>query len=405
MTVAASRFGIEGAGVIRWKRPRLSRLVLFVGLIVMGPYAASTFLDLSIPAPTGEYAVGRESWIWVDQSRPESHTPDPHDVRSVPVRAWYPAQAGTGQPARYVEDLAVIEAGLNESGEVGWLETLGLRAVRTHALQGAAVAESDEGFPVLLLSPGNATNVGFYSAIAEDLASRGYVVIGIDHAFQVAAVRTEDGTVAVYDQTMDTGGPDAVGPKIEERVADMAFVLEQLRDGTGGIEFLAPDLDLTMIGVLGHSNGGISAAEMCRTDATITACINVDGQAAGGPFGYEQDAVAPDQPFMFLTKEASIHEELHSRFESAGAGAVRAVVPGAEHGDFTDGGMLEPDINPFANTARSVLVSSRALVGAFFDQWLREPRTQPFSGLDVESDVYINVYPLEGYPPIPAISP
>jgi len=395
---------MEGAELVKWKKPRLSRWVVFVGLMVIGTYAASTLLDLSIPAPTGDHAVGRVSWVWVDDSRPESHTPDAHDARSVPVRVWYPAQPGTGQPAGYVEDLAVIEAGLKESGELSWLETLGLRMVRNHSLQGAAVEASEEGFPVLLLSPGNATNVGFYSALAEDLASKGYVVIGIDHAFQVAAVRVEDGSVAVYDRLMDTG-PESVRPKIEERVADMDFVLERIREGTGGIEFLAPSLDLARIGVLGHSNGGISAAEMCRADTAIAACLNIDGLAAGGPFGYEQDAPAPEQPFMFLTKETSIHDVLHSRFEAAGAGAVRAVVPVAEHGDFTDGGMLEPDVNPFSNNARSVVVSSRALVSAFFDQWLKEPRSRPFSGLEIPSDVYINVYPLEGNRPIPAAAP
>ncbi|MEX0795677.1 MAG: hypothetical protein WD274_03185 [Acidimicrobiia bacterium] len=404
MTIAASRSGMEGAELVEWKRPRFSRWIVFFGLGVIVTYAASTILDLSIPAPTGEHAVGRESWVWVDDSRPESHTPGTDDMRSVPVRAWYPAQPGTGQPASYVEDLAVIEAGLEASGELSWLETLGLRMVRHHALQGAEVAASDEGFPVLLLSPGNATNVGFYSALAEDLASKGYVVIGIDHAFQVAAVRVGDGSVAVYDQTMDTG-PESIRPKIEERVADMAFVLERIREGTGGIEFLAPSLDLSRIGVLGHSNGGISAAEMCRAEVAIAACLNIDGQAAGGPFGYEQDAPAPDQPFMFLTKETSIHDSLNSRFEAAGAGAVRAVRAVAEHGDFTDGGMLEPDINPFSNNARSVMVSSRALVSAFFDQWMREPRSRPFSGLEIPSDVYINVYPLDGNRPIPAEAP
>jgi predicted dienelactone hydrolase len=391
---------MEGAERVEWKRRRPTRWIVLIGLGVIATYAASSLLDLAIPPPTGDHAVGRASWVWVDDSRPESHTPDTDDARSVPVRAWYPVQPGTGRPTGYVEDLAVIEAGLKESGELGWLETLGLRMVRHQALQGAEVAASDGGFPVLVLSPGNATNVAFYSALAEDLASKGYVVIGIDHAFQVAAVRIEDGSVAVYDHSMDVA-VESIGPKIEERVADMAFVLEQIREGTGDIEFLAPSLDLDRVGVLGHSNGGISAVEMCRADLAIAACLNIDGQSAGGPFGYEPGVPAPEQPFMYLTKETFIHDAIHGRFEAAGAGVVRAVVPVAEHGDFTDGGMLEPDANPFSNTARFVMVTTRALVSAFFDQWLKEPRSRPFSGLDVPSDVYINVYPLGDTRPIP----
>jgi predicted dienelactone hydrolase len=400
MTAAAHGLGAANARVasVRW-RPLRRWLAILPGL-VLALYAGSSWLSLAIPEPSGPHAVGRQRLVWVDESRSESHTLDPADARSVPIQIWYPAQPGTGQPASYVEDLAAIEAGLKESGEFGWLETLGLRMVRHQALQGAEVAASDGGFPVLVLSPGNATNVGFYSALAEDLASKGYVVIDIDHAFQVAAVRFEDGSVAVYDRSMDAT-LESIGPKIEERVADLAFVLERIREGTGDIEFLAPSLDLARIGVLGHSNGGISAVEMCRADLAIAACLNIDGQAAGGPFGYERGAPAPEQPFMYLTKETSIHDAIHGRFEAAGAGAVRAVVPVAEHGDFTDGGLLEPDLNPFSNTARSVMVTSRALVSAFFDHWLKEPRSRPFDGLDVPSDVYINVYPLGDRPPIP----
>jgi len=110
---------------------------------MVATYAASTIGDAAIPAPTGAHAVGRQSWIWVDDSRPESHTPGTEDARSVPVRAWYPAQPGTGLPADYVENLAAIETGLREGGELGWLETLGMRMVRSHAFQGAAVAASD----------------------------------------------------------------------------------------------------------------------------------------------------------------------------------------------------------------------------------------------------------------------
>src|SRR3970282_2198508 len=99
--------------------------------------------------------------------------------------------------------------------------------------------------------------------------------------------------------------------------------------------------------------------KMCQEDLAIAACLNIDGQLAGGPFGYERGASAPEQPFMYLTKETFIHDSIHGRFEAAGSGAVRAVVPVAEHGDFTDGGLLEPDVNPFSTTARNVVVPPR----------------------------------------------
>ncbi len=242
--------------------------------------------------------------------------------------------------------------------------------------------------------------MGFYSALAEDLASRGYVVVGVDHPFQVAAVAIGDGSVAVYDHSQDLS-LGSIEQKIEERVADVEFVLDRIRAGDEEVGFLTAGLDLDRIGVLGHSNGGLTALETCRADAEVLACLNIDGQGAGGPFGHERGATAPEQPFMYLTKETSIHPELNRRFETAGEEAVRAVIPGAAHSDFTDGGLFEPGLDPLGGRVRDVAVSVRSLAGAFFDQWLKEPRTRPYSGLDIPSDVYINVYPLGGSPPIP----
>lgn len=402
MTAAAGVLGVRWRD-LQWWRRRPPRWLIIASVSVLIVYVVSMLFRLAIPAPTGPHAVGRERIIWIDETRPESHTPDPADSRSVPIQLWYPAQPGTGQPAEYVDDLDVIGEGMRSSGELGWLELLGLRLVRDGARDGGDVARDGDRFPILVLSPGNATNVAFYASLAEELASRGYVVVGVDHPFQVAAVMVRDGSVAVYDRTWDVS-LGSVGPKIEERVADVEFVLDQIRSGAEEIEFLSSSLDLDRIGILGHSNGGVTAVETCREDPGIVACLNIDGQNAGGPFGYEMTSTAPDQPFMYLTKEASIHEELHRRFEAAGEGAVRAVIPSAAHGDFTDGALLEPSLDPVAGHGRSVVVTTRSLVGAFFDHWLKLPRPHPFSGLDVPSDVYINVYPLGEQAPIPGTS-
>ena len=54
---------MEGAQRAEWKGPRPSRWIVVVGLVVIASYAASTLLDLALPAPTGDHAVGRESWV------------------------------------------------------------------------------------------------------------------------------------------------------------------------------------------------------------------------------------------------------------------------------------------------------------------------------------------------------
>jgi predicted dienelactone hydrolase len=255
---------------------------------------------------------------------------------------------------------------------------------------------------VIVLSPGNQTNVSFYGSLAEELASQGYLVVGIDHAFQVAATATADGQVALYDEDMDMGDPAAsVAAKIDERVADVMFVLDSLRSGEANLAPFAANADLDRIGVLGHSNGGLAAFEMCRVDASIDACLNMDGQGAGGPFGSQLEASAPTGPFLFLTKETELHPTIGERFEAASASAVRAVVPDASHDSFTDGPLFQPGINPLTTSAERVMTSVRSVTVAFFDQWLMESRDRPYDGLVAPADIYINVYPLVDKEPIP----
>jgi dienelactone hydrolase len=368
--------------------------------IMLGLLVASTAAHLAVLSPTGSHLVGRERVVLVDTERPELHTAETEDVRSVPVLLWYPAEAETGRPAAYVDGLDSIAEGLTESGSLSGIEVAALPLVRTGALDGAAVAAGRH--PVIVLSPGNQTNVAFYASLAEELASHGYLVVGVDHPFQVAATTLADGQVATYDMGMDTGDPaSSVAAKVDERVADITFVLDSLRSGVAKLAPFAARADLNRIGVLGHSNGGLTAFEVCRVETTVDACLNMDGQGAGGPFGTDLDASAPSAPSLFLTKEALMHPAIGERFEAARFSTVRAVVPDASHESFTDGPLFQPGINPMTTSAQRVMTSVRSMTLAFFDQWLVERRNRPYDGLVAPADLYINVYPLGDLEPIP----
>jgi dienelactone hydrolase len=181
--------------------------------------------------------------------------------------------------------------------------------------------------------------------------------------------------------------------RIEERKADIAFVLDTLGDGGPGLEPLAGHIDLSRIGIMGHSNGGVAAAEACA-DPRIDACLNIDGQLAGGPFSARPDPVAPDKPFMYLTKESAIHPSLAALFEASGTGAFRVVVPAAAHDEFADPAMFRPRLLPTSNRADDAITVSRGLTAAFFDHTLRDAPVTVFSGLAAPTDIQIFVYPL-----------
>jgi dienelactone hydrolase len=368
---------------------------------LFGLLIGSTAAHLAVLSPTGSLAVGRDRVVLVDAERPELHTSEAGDVRSVPVQLWYPAEAGTGVPAPYVDELGSIAEGLTESGVLSGLEVAALQLVRTAALDGAAIAAGRH--PVIVLSPGNETNVAFYASLAEELASNGYLVVGVDHPFQVAATTVAGGQVAIYDTSMDSEDPaSSTASRIDERVADVNFVLDSLRSGDERLRPFVASADLNRIGVLGHSNGGLTEFEVCRVDSSVDACLNMDGQGAGGPFGNHPEATAPLAPSLFITKETFLHPVIGERFESAGSSAVRVVVPDASHDSFTDGPLLRPGINPLTTSSQRVMTSVRSLTVAFFDQWLMESRDRPYDDLLAPADIYINLYPLGDHEPVPA---
>jgi dienelactone hydrolase len=381
---------------LRMPRPPWRRIIAGIAAFSLALTLSaifSTLAHLHVPAPTGEYAVGRVSALLDDESRAEPATPSQSDHRRLRMVAWYPAIAGTGTAGAYVEDLDAIGDGLVASGSIGSFELAGLGMVTTSSRIGAEVAASGDGHPVVLLSPGNATNVDFYASLAEDLASHGFVVIGIDHPYQSAAVALGD-TVAVYagDPPM-ADAAEVIGARIEERVADMGFVLDRLAIDGAGIEGLDGQLDLDRLAVIGHSNGGIAAVQICD-DPRVHACVNLDGQNLGGPFSTRADPSAPANPFLFLTKETDLHPVLADAFEAGGAGTFRVVVPAAEHDSFTDGPLFRPRLLPAAGMAEHVTTVTRGFTLAFLDHVLADGPRSAFGDVDAQTDVQVFVYPL-----------
>lgn len=325
----------------------------------------------TLPAPGGPYSVGRTTIRWVDPARPEVLTPDPGDVREVVAMVWYPAEAGTGVQAVYFPDLRTLSDELMSSGEVTLWEVLGLGL-----LHSAVPLDADpvkELFPVVILSPGNGTNIEFYSILASEIASHGYIVIGINHPYDVAAVALSDGEVAPYDKDQWRLDPRAhqayTAERIKVRTADILFALERL-DEMNSSGPLAGTMDLGAIAVAGHSLGGITASEACKAEARFKACLNLDGLQAGGPFSMEETALPPNQPFMFLTKEAQLHPRLLERFEAT-TESYWVVVQAASHQSFTDGPGLQSLLLPGSSPADRVMELVQQYSVAFLDHVLK----------------------------------
>jgi hypothetical protein len=135
---------------------------------------------------------------------------------------------------------------------------------------------ADRRSPVLLLCRAGSSPAS--SAIAEELASHGYVVVGVNHTYETAVTVFSDGRVAAMNPAA-LGG--ALGPQIGRheaafrrraevcnyKAADLRFVADHLsRLAPNRAGLTAGHLDLTSLGAFGHSFGGNAALEWCRAD-------------------------------------------------------------------------------------------------------------------------------------------
>ena len=326
----------------------------------------------SLPEPTGPSPVGSTSVHLTDASRPDPWAAGVN-ARELMVSLWYPAVPSDGPRARYMTP-AESELQLTSRGITG-VTSDALSTVRTNVAADAGPAGSARGLPLVVLSPGFTNPRGTLTGLAEDLASHGYVVAGIDHTYESFGTAFPDGRVTTCRAREGPRGRGFWEKVVAGRAADVGFVLDELT-GPHPAWPGAGLIDPSRTAMAGHSAGGAAAIAAMLADSRIRAGIDMDGATA---------APIPDhglsRPFLFLGKR--------SNYTPGGEGAVTTwerdwelltgwkrwlLVAGAVHASFTDLALLADqtglDIDAALSGARSLTIT-RAYVRAVFDQHLR----------------------------------
>ena len=165
----------------------MKSLLLATALVAPAVFASTAGASVSPPVPTGASPVGFTRTTLTDHYRVERLAGDT-SARRVPVRVWYPAAARGSAPAPV----------LTAAEQAGWESQLGLPSEALDGLGDAATAGAPAArgsHPVLLMSPGGAEPTALMSAQAADLASHGYVVVGVDVPGETLAVDLGDGAL------------------------------------------------------------------------------------------------------------------------------------------------------------------------------------------------------------------
>ncbi|WP_204284454.1 alpha/beta hydrolase family protein [Microbispora amethystogenes] len=327
-----------------------------------------------LPEPTGPHPVGTTSLRLEDTSRPDPWVPQARS-RELMVSLWYPAKSRNGRRAPYVTPKE-SELILKGKGVTGVPPDV-LSRTRTHAFRGAEPAGRGHTLPLVVLSPGFTDPRSSLTALAEELASRGYVVAGVDHTYETFATTFPGGRLTTC-AACELEGVDVFGEKaVKNRAVDVSFVIDQLTGPhvrwTG-----APLIDASRIAMAGTSLGGASAAETMLKDSRVRAGINMDGlMFAPIP------ASGVARPFLFLGQPLHSPGGEDATWDRDWAhltGWKRwLVVAGAVHPSFSDYDLLAQqigvDLGSELRGSRSVDITRR-YVRAFLDLHLRG-RPQP----------------------------
>src|SRR5262245_39329443 len=146
---------------------------------------------LALPAPTGPYRVGTTFLHLIDNARLDPLAPTPRQ-REIMVQLWYPAIVSHQPIAPYLP--AGVSRAYTEfvNAVAGTAYPEDLLAFPTNSRQDAPAA-SDPPRPIVLFSHGFGVSAALNAGLHEELASRGYVVVGMHHTFDAGAVQFPDG--------------------------------------------------------------------------------------------------------------------------------------------------------------------------------------------------------------------
>src|ERR1700676_4704204 len=390
------------------KQRRLARRIFkgFAVLAILGALGIGALLgslwlehrtEITLPIPSGSFAVGRAVYDWTDDAKLDTLAPVPGTKRELLVWIWYPSAAG--QSVAMDDYLpAQMQAAAKPNGDLLRLLTRDLAKVHGHSSRDSDVSPQPRSYPVVIMRAGASAEVWNYSTLAEDLASHGYVVVGFDAPYRTYSVVFPDGRVIrrtpennpeLCEDQKQAQQARCVSKVLTAWTADIAFVLDQLErlkvsDPTGKF---TGRLDMTRVGVFGHSFGGATAAQFCSQDSRCKAGIDVDGSLHGSVI---QTGI--HKPFMFLGSERGdfssdaevrqILADIESVYDRLPAdGRLRITIRGANHFTFSDDGALLKSrivrgvlhlFGKLGIDGRRQLAVTTYCVHSFFDAYLKK---------------------------------
>lgn len=325
-------------------------------------YTSALFLAILCPQykqpnNTGSYKVATAKYTWVDKSRVEEFS-DTGENRALTIEFWYP-ENGTDK------------------------------------------------YPLVVFSHGAFGFSGSNVSTFENLASNGYVVASIGHTYHAFFTMDTNENLTIVNtdfinnviECNNTDNPEKeffdTRQWMKLRVDDENFVIDTILEkaNSSSSDELFAFIDSNNIGLLGHSLGGASSAQLGRVRNDIDAVINLDGTMLGEEIAFQKgETVLNSEPYPvpLLNIYAEDHYKRAMKVASeayvnfyASRNAIEAYeirIRNSGHLNFTDLSLFSPPLAKMLGVGtinkKDCIETMNEIVLVFFNYTLKDG-TQP----------------------------
>jgi dienelactone hydrolase len=275
---------------------------------------------------------------------------------------------------------------------------------------------------VVIFSHGLGSTSFEYTALIEEVVSRGYVVAAIENTYMAAAVAFPHGRlVRAYHEPAPAGLSaeqrfqrmvKMAGLQINTGASDMVFVLNkltQLNNGNAQNFTLGGRLDMGRVAAMGHSAGGAIAAQACQSDARFKACLSLEGEMPPiAAFPENPNGETFRQPVLLLEVDQAgrwigfnaaqndaylkKREDQHNKCPT-GSYDVLLKSAGLFHGSFSDYPLLSASgKSTETEVALHNLRLTQSFILAFLDKYLTHAKEPLLDGGQNRAEATVNRY-------------
>jgi dienelactone hydrolase len=200
--------------------------------------------------------------------------------RKIRLQVWYPTDSIEGlELTKWHYDGVESVRGLSIDNHFPSFFLDETAMISSNSYKDAQVSNSFNSYPVIIISHGWRSQRTLHTDIAEELASNGYIVVGIEHTYGSVSTVFEDGTVAYKDPNAlpwDESFLQKANQLVNTYADDVTLTLDYLETLNTTNQLFKERLNLSKIGLLGHSTGGGGDVVVSIKDNRIKSFIGLD---------------------------------------------------------------------------------------------------------------------------------